>query len=146
VWGFGGGYLEAGVSNIGTPNATLELNGGGVIGGGGVVGAGPVEVEGGVLWENGKTLYSLPLGSGTPDQNANQWSGWNPNQYGGIEIGNSEIGHLYGCNGTSCTLTLFYGRATPPLGGNIGPINGKAQLWGGIGASVTWPSPWRWPW
>jgi hypothetical protein len=134
-----------GFSNIGTPNATFDIGHGAIVGGGAVVGAGPVDVEGGILYETGKTDWSWPLGSGTTGQNTNQYSAWSPNSYGGLVVGNHEVGGLYGCDGQSCTLTLLYGRA---WGAEIpvGPVTVKPQLWVGGGASVTWPSRWRWPW
>jgi hypothetical protein len=148
VWGFVGGYGEVGFSNIGTPNATFDA-GVGVIGGGGpVVGAGPVEVETGVLYEKNLAEWSLPLGSGTTGQNANQSSMWNPNQYLGVVIGGVEVGGLYGCDSNSgtCTVTIFYGRGVDLAKGSSGPFAGKVQAWGGLGGSYTWPSSWWKPW
>src|SRR5262249_949723 len=150
-WIFGGAYGEMGFSNIGTPNATFDIGHGFLAGGGAVAGvdvAGvDVDVEGGILWEKGKTDWSWPLGSGgTTGQNTNQYSAWSPNSYGGLVIGGHEVGGLYGCDGQSCTLTLFYGRSWPDRGIPVGPVTLKSQLWGGAGASVTWPSTLRWPW
>ena len=143
-WAFGGGYVEAGFSNIGTPNATFDGSHGYIAGGGGVVGvnAGPVgdvDVEGGILWEKGVTDWSWPLGSGTTGQNTNQWSEWSPNYYGGVVVGDHEIGGLGACDSQNCNLTLFYGRAAEwPLKG--GPFTLKPQIWGGGGLTVTWPA------
>jgi len=146
-WGFLGGYGQIGFSNIGTPNATFD-GGYGVIGGGGVVagadiGGRSVEAEAGVLWETGKDLFSVPLGSAPASENGNQWSPVQANKYAGVVVGNTEVGGLGACDNQSCTATIFYGKSTPPLlKGSVGPFTGKLNLWGGGGLSFTWPSSW----
>jgi hypothetical protein len=129
-----------GVSNIGTPNATFDIGHGIIAGGGAVVGAGPVDAEGGVLYETGKTDWSWPLGSG-PAQTTGQWTPWSPNWYGGVVVGNQEVGGLGACDNSSCTVTLFYGRALGPEI-PVGPVTVKPQGWAGIGGSFTWPARW----
>jgi trimeric autotransporter adhesin len=148
AWGFGGGYVEAGFSNIGT-NTTFDgghgyIVGGGLVGGANVAGQ-DVDLEGGILWEKGTTDWSWPLFSGGTAQNTNQWSDWSSNAYGGIVVGSTEVGALYGCNGQSCTATLLYGKAWPDRGFQLGFVNVKPQLWGGAGVSFTWPSTSNWP-
>jgi hypothetical protein len=104
-----------------------------------------VELEGGLLWETGKDLFSVPLGSDPPAENGNQWSPVTANKYVGVVVGNTEIGGLGSCDdqSQSCTATIFYGKSTPPLlKPTIGPITGKLNLWGGAGLSFTWPSSW----
>jgi len=147
-WGFGGGYVEFGFSNIGT-NTTFDGGHGYIVGGGLVggvdVGGTDVDLEGGILWEKGTTDWSWPLFSGGTGQNTNQWSDWSSNAYGGIVVGSSEVGGLFGCDGKSCTATVFYGRAWPDRGIPVGFVTVKPQIWAGVGLSVTWPSTWNWP-
>jgi hypothetical protein len=146
LWGFAGGYGEIGVSNIGTPNATFD-GGVGVIGGGGLVGGldigeKPIEVEGGLLWETGTTLFSVPLGSGPAGQTF-QMTPVTANKYLGVVVGNSEIGGLGACDDNNCSATIFYGQSTDPwVKGTWGPITGKIQGWYGGGLTFTWPSSW----
>jgi hypothetical protein len=152
-WVFAGGYGQIGVSDIGTPNATVDAGHGFLVGGGAVAGVdvpklGAIDVERGDLWETNKTNWSWPLGSGTTGENTNHYSPWTQYSYRGIVIGDREVGGLYGCenDGQSCTLTVIYGRGWPKdFKITRGPVTVKPQLWYGWGGSLTLPKSW-WPW
>jgi len=141
LWGFGGGFVSAGVKGVGTGDATPVASIGDIYGAGPALATPVGAVEAGLLWEDGWTVSKHGVES--------FGSSTNPNLYVALAGSYVEGGLLiHNEPGQACVYTPFVGVAHPEANVAVhsGPFGAQAGVWGGGGFSVTRPSAATTPW